>query len=355
MFESYEELMERKLAMISDKRDKRQGSLIFDAMGPNAAESAAFYADLEMLMDRTFADTAAGEDLTRRCAERGIWRKEAVKATFYGVFLDQEDENYPLKKGERFYLEGLYYCVIGQEEDGRYLLECETPGEIGNSFLGELLPVQHLEGLATAALTELRTDGEDEEDDEVLRQRYLDSFTADAFGGNVADYRKKVMALDGVGGVKVYPIWNGGGTVKLVVLDRGWRRPTETELEKIQTEVDPQQRGLGYGIAPIGHKVTVEAATEKVCDICAQLTLEENAALETVVEKIGAAWEEYFLDLRKKWAESERLAVRVSYLESAALEVQGVVDIQNTTICGQGQNLILEEAEIPVLGEIEVV
>ena len=32
MYESYEELMERKLAMTQDKRDRRQGSLIFDAM-----------------------------------------------------------------------------------------------------------------------------------------------------------------------------------------------------------------------------------------------------------------------------------------------------------------------------------
>ena len=54
MYESYEELMERKLAMTQDKRDRRQGSLIFDAMGPNAAETAAFYADLTMLENRTF-------------------------------------------------------------------------------------------------------------------------------------------------------------------------------------------------------------------------------------------------------------------------------------------------------------
>jgi len=34
---SYEALMERKLDMIEDKRDKRQGSLIYDALAPNAS------------------------------------------------------------------------------------------------------------------------------------------------------------------------------------------------------------------------------------------------------------------------------------------------------------------------------
>ena len=71
MAESYEMLMDRKLDMISDKRDKRQGSLIYDALAPNAAETASFYADLDLLENRTFADTATGDDLTRRAAERG--------------------------------------------------------------------------------------------------------------------------------------------------------------------------------------------------------------------------------------------------------------------------------------------
>lgn len=102
---SYEELMERKLDKISDRRDRRQGSLIFDAMGPNAAETAAFYADLDMLEDRTFADTAQGDDLTRRCAERGVQRKGAVKATFYGRFLDGDGKEYPIAPGTRFFLE----------------------------------------------------------------------------------------------------------------------------------------------------------------------------------------------------------------------------------------------------------
>ena len=86
MYESYEALMERKLAMTQDKRDRRQGSVIFDAMAPNAAETAAFYADLTMLEDRTFADTATGEDLTRRCMERGIFRKGRTES-LYGSYL----------------------------------------------------------------------------------------------------------------------------------------------------------------------------------------------------------------------------------------------------------------------------
>ena len=40
----------------------------------------------------------------------------------------------------------------------------------------------------------------------------FDSMDAQSFGGNVADYKERVNAMNGVGGVKVYPVWNGGGT-----------------------------------------------------------------------------------------------------------------------------------------------
>ena len=354
MYESYEALMERKLAMTQDKRDRRQGSVIFDAMAPNAAETAAFYADLTMLEDRTFADTATGEDLTRRCMERGIFRKEAIKATFYGTFTDTEGEPYEIEADTRFYMEPYYYRVLFQEEDGRYVLECETPGEDGNSYLGALLPLEHLEGLAEATLSELRTDGEDEESDEMLRKRYMESFSADAFGGNVADYKQKVSALQNVGGVKIYPVWNGGGTVKVVIIEQGWKTPTSVELQALQEEIDPQQRGEGYGLAPIGHRVTVAGVTEKICQISMEITWKTDADAERGKAEIQEKIAQYFLQLRQAWAESEHLIVRISYLESAALSAADVLDVQNCTINETAANLQLGADEIPVLGEIEV-
>lgn len=346
--------MERKLDMIDDRRDKRQGSLIYDALAPNAAETASFYADLEMLEDRTFGDTATGDDLTRRAAERGITRKGAVKATFYGSFLDENGAEYPVEAGTRFFLEKYYYVVLSREEDGRYVLECETAGACGNDYLGNLLPLETMMGLAEATLTELRTDGEDEEGDEELRKRYFASFDADAFGGNIADYKSKVNALQNVGGVKVYPAWNGGGTVKVVIIDQGWRAPTETELSELQDRIDPESRGEGYGIAPIGHRVTVDGVTEVPCRISMNLSLAEGAVQETVLADIQGRFEVYFEEMRKNWADSTYLTVRISYLEARALEAEGVVDISDCSINGGSGNLVLGADEVPVLGEIGV-
>lgn len=351
---SYETLLERKLDMIDDKRDKRQGSLIFDALAPNAAETASLYADMDLLENRTFADTAAGEDLTRRAAERGVVRKMAVKATFYGSFLQEDGTEYPAESGSRFFLEEYYYTVLGKDENGRYVLECETAGACGNDYLGNLVPVETMPGLAQAVLEELRTDGGDTEADEELRKRYFASFDADAFGGNAADYKRKIGAMQNVGGVKVYPVWNGGGTVKTVIIDQGWRAPAETELAELQSRIDPESRGEGYGIAPIGHRVTVEGVTEVICGITMQLTQTEGAVQEEILTDMRSGFEAYFEELRKNWADSTNLTVRISYLEAKALETAGVIDVSDCCINGTAGNLVLGADEIPVLGEIEV-
>lgn len=63
-------------------------------------------------------------------------------------------------------------------------------------------------GSPRAELVELLIPGDDEEETEAFRQRVLDSFQSQAFGGNQADYREKVLAMDGVGAVKVHAVWN---------------------------------------------------------------------------------------------------------------------------------------------------
>lgn len=348
--------MEKKLNQIHDKRDKRQGSVIFDALAPNSAETATFYMDLAMLENRTYADTATGFDLTKRCAERGVFRKPATKAVFVGKFFDGDGNGIYIPIGSRFHLEELNYVVIEQRKElGEYLLQCETEGIKGNDYLGKLIPVEYIEGLAEAVLTELLTDGEDEENDEELRKRYFESFHSESFGGNIADYRRKVSALDGVGGVKVYPVWNGGGTVKLVILDSGYRKPSSMEISILQQKIDPQKRGLGEGIAPVGHQVTVEPVEEVTCNIHMNVILKEGASLLQVKKQINMTFEEYFLELRQKWEESNGLIVRISYLEARVLQIQGVVDVLNTTINKNSKNYILEETQIPILGNLEVV
>ena len=65
---TYEALLQEKLARVASSLDKREGSIIFDAMAPNSLESAMIYVALDSILNETFADTASREYLIKRCA-----------------------------------------------------------------------------------------------------------------------------------------------------------------------------------------------------------------------------------------------------------------------------------------------
>lgn len=81
--------------------------------------------------------------------------------------------------------------------------------------------------------------GDDAEDDESLRARYFGSFESQAFGGNRADYREKVLSLPGVGGVKIFRTPEGGGTVGLTLVDSLWGVPSDDLVAAVQAAIDP--------------------------------------------------------------------------------------------------------------------
>ena len=91
----------------------------------------------------------------------------------------------PIPIGARFNLDKLNYVVIEKVSNGMYKVMCETPGILGNQYLGDLIPIDYISGLELAKLTALLIPGEDEEDTEHLRTRYFESFDSQAFGGNV--------------------------------------------------------------------------------------------------------------------------------------------------------------------------
>lgn len=339
---SYDELLNRALRRVGTGTDTSEGSFLFDAIAPCVAELYEAYLYIDELEKRVFADTAYGEYLDRRCAERGIYRKQATHSIRKGYF----DNEVPI--GSRWGKEELVYIVTEMVQDGAYLLKCEQTGVIGNRYDGNLINMDAIENINAATLGEVVISGANEEQDDVLRCRYFNSFEKEAFGGNVADYKEKVESIDGVGKVKVYPAWDGGGTVKLRLLDSDNNIPSSELLELVQTQIDPvQNSGEGLGIAPIGHSVTVEAASKVEVQLTTHLTF-KGSSWENVSSLVNEVIEKYFSELRANWSESD-IVVRISQIESRLLEIEGIIDIENTQINGSDRNLYLSGEEVPVL------
>ncbi len=351
---TYENLLNEKLKLINDSMDKRQGSIIYDTLAPNSAESAQMYMNMEMLMNRTFADTATGEDLDRRVWERNIKRHDATNAVVKAVFTGENGEFINnINTGERFSGGGNDYAVTEKISDGCYKMVCEKAGNAGNLYKGTILPIEYVEGLLKAEITDIIIYGEEAESDESLRKRYFNSFETKAFGGNIEDYKRLFKEIDGVGGCKVFPAYYGGGTVRVVILNNGYNVPEGTLIEDIQEYVDPQPKGSGIGAVPIGHNVTVEAANSVAINIKFTLTLESGFETEFIVEQVKEKIEEYFCELREGWENEGSITVRKSRIEMKVLEIDGVIDIEDITLNDNTDNIVIESDEIPILGTVE--
>lgn len=151
MFEgkTYEALLKSALSRVSSAVDKREGSMVMNGVAPSMAELAQPYIAADFVFTATYLATAPREYLVKRAADRNMEPKPASPAVFRAEF-------------------------------------------------------NYVDGLTRAELVELLIPGDDEEETEVFRQRVLDSFQSQAFGGNQADYKEKVLAMPGVGDVKLY-------------------------------------------------------------------------------------------------------------------------------------------------------
>lgn len=392
---TYEAILQRMLARVPDRFDKREGSVIWDTHSPTAIELQILYIELDSVLREAYGDTASREFLILRCRERGIHPREATKAVLKGVFVPGSID----VAGQRFNIGDMNYVVRGKIADGEYQVECETAGKAGNQFFGAMIPMEYIKGLQSAELTGILIPGEDEEGTEELRQRYFSSFRENAFGGNRADYLEKTNAIPGVGRTKVTRVWNSdvspadmipkegvetwyngikgtlsgdvrhwldsvfqaakqkklttGGTVLLTIIDSEFGPASETLVEAVQAAIDPEvNAGEGFGLAPIGHVVRVESAAARTVDIRTDITFEPGYGWGSLQAPIEDAVAAYLLELRKGWADSSSLVVRMSQIDNRILNVPGIIDVQETLVNGARGNLELGEYEIPVLGGV---
>ncbi len=353
IFEEYTAsfILERMLSRIDDKFDKREGSMIYDALAPAAIEFEIMYMELDWMLKNIYGDTADRQGLINVAKDRGLSIHSATPAIVKGEF------NIEIPIGSRFNVDDLNYQVKEYIEAidnyHYYELICEELGSLGSVPYAKLIPIDPINGLIHAFIVSLIVPGEEEEDTEDFRKRYYDNILKSPYGGNIDDYIMKVHEIEGVGGVKIYPVWNGGGTVKIVFTDNNFNTPTDDLVLKVQELIDPIPfKQQGKGIAPIGHYVTVLGAESDKVNFKFKISYKDGFNFETVKDGIVEAIELYFKELRKLWEENDNTIVRITRIETRLLDVEGILDIEETLINNISRNYTLDGEKIPVVGDI---
>jgi len=374
--QDYEFILASYLGNVRDDVDKREGSIIWDSGAPCCIEIAKAYLYLQAMIANCFAASSQGTFLEMRCEEQGISREESTYAKRLGIFKDSAENPYSVTLGTQFstinetnlvnFTVTEVYTLDGVTVPGSYILECTEAGEIGNQYFGEIVPVQNLNGLASATLSDILVPGEEEQSDDELKEEYFNTVNQKPFGGNITEYRQFVEDLDGVGTCQIYPVWNGGGTVKISFLNSSYDIPSDKLVEEVQDAIDPyydddKYAGKGLGTAPIGHVVTVVAPSEYTVDIDATIELASGYTLAQIKQNILDSIETYFLTLRKSWDNASdlneySLKIIIARVRSAILNTTGVENITSCKLNNDTVDITLTEdsttQQIPVTGVI---
>lgn len=318
---------------VPDHLDKREGGIIHTALAPVAKKHFDLLIKMDQVLNLTYASTSEGEFLENRTAELGVRREPALHAIREGLF------DVVVPKGSRFFVDDLYYEVL--EEGEEVPMRCETAGERGNLPIdgSDMMPVSNIPDLTQAKIGRIISAGEDEQTDEDLYRRYQNRVSRPPTSGNAYHYEDWALEVTGIGAVRVFPVWEGAGTVKVVVVSSNGRSPSPEKIEEVYNHIED--------VRPIGVDVTVKPAIEKKVDVDAEVLLTGNVSLNDVVDG-------YIEDLTTIFRDTafRTDTVRYSRLATLILEQDGVVDWQNLLINDGTQNVVLNDEEIAVLGSV---
>lgn len=351
---TYEKLKEDCLDRVSDTMDKREGSMIGDAVSPCMWELYGAYNMLNIYSNNSYPGTADREGLIEIAKEQGLAPHPATYSVVKGEFTPVTLE---LAIGTRFNREDVNFSVTEKLAPGVYSLTCETSGTIGNVAPGIITPVDNITGLETANITEILVHADNEEDTEVFRARYFDSVQNKVQDGNVAQYKAWADAFPGVGRHRITPGFNGRNTLKVAILSSVNGVASDTLVNDFQAYLDPandvinddtaqenypQGRGLGNGVAPIGAIVTVSTATERPINVEATITL---APGYTSTGAVTEALRVYLNDLAFTKSTVSYLGLGAALIASPAVEA-----VSSLLVNGGAADIPLGLYEIPVVG-----
>ncbi|MFT4413181.1 baseplate J/gp47 family protein [Fredinandcohnia humi] len=350
-----EEILQRMLDTIPSEVDKRQGSIVHDLISPSAIELELTYIEMDNVLNWGFAGTTYGDYLDRRVAEVGLTRKPALSATGTLTFTGPDGTYIPVGTECSTDSENPIYFVTTSDaiiSNGTATVNAEAKegGASGNVTANVIVLV--LGDLTNLSVTNTSSfeGGLDEESDALLLARYYERVRKPATSGNKNHYVQWATEVTGVGAAKVFPLWNGKGTVKVVIVDSNYEPATQALVDTVQNYIDPADfHAYGEGKAPIGATVTVESATTRAIDLSVTLTLASGATLEQATAEVQQAFEEYLRSIA--FVET---TVRYSRIGNLVLTCPSVDDYANLTINGVSENISLLETEIPVKGLVNI-
>lgn len=354
-YKSTEDYFNEMTSTVKDVSVSKPG-LIYNALKPSSYELSYQSLMLDEVTKRVFAKTALEngyyEDLIKRCKEMGVYQKLATFASGIVKVIGKKDSKLPGGSLVSTAL-GLAYItqsdvVLNDYGIGYVNIIASEKGSRYNVDLGEInmIPVKY-EGILSIINEEKIDNGYDDETYQALYDRYLIKIQTPSTSGNKYHYKSWALEVVGVGSAKVYPLWTGNGTVKVVITNSNKRAASQDLIDAVKNYIDPND-GDGSGVAPIGATLTVASVVEKAINVIANIQISSATTLNTVQNSFAIALENYFKNT------FNGTKVSIMKIGSLLLDIDGVLDVDYASIKlnNAADNITLGDDEIAVLGTI---
>lgn len=342
MFEtqSKDEIQQRMAADLSamNPNSTIEGSFGRDIINATSVEFEKTYAELSLVSQAGFAQTSWGEYLENIAEEHGVFRRSAVRAigtvTVTGTGTVSQGALFQTQDGTEFSATSTVKVTASADVP----VQAVEYGSKGNVAAGAITIIpMSIPGITGVTNAKATYDGFDEETDEELRERLLFKVRMPATSGNMNDYIEWGTSVEGVGHITVVPLWNGNGTVKLLVTDSNGQPASPELLARVTEKVESMH--------PIGATVSVIAPS--VLGLTVALTPTKGGGDAAAIKKVLNA---YFLS--RQYTEKKVSYAKVGQLIIENADTTQVEDYDNLTINGATANIGVDTDQIPSVVEV---
>ena len=336
--QTYEVIKQRILDNIAIDIDKREGSFTSNMVSPLSQELAKAYINMGDILRLGFIEDNFDTFLDKRVSEFGVYRKQGSKAI--GEIKVEGKDGATIENGTIIKTNDLYFTVLNDIElpnDNTIYVEANEVGYKYNLLANTEFELVQKNEKITRLVNEINfTNGVDIETDEDLRKRFVKVINNPSTSGNKNHYEEWALEVNGVGRAVIYPLWDGNGTVKVMIIGNDNKPVTEEIVEACRLHIEENM--------PIGCQLTVITPSLLSVTIKADIGLKEGYELEDIKLEFEASLNEYLKDVTNELTYSKVYGLLVN--------LAGIGDINNFLINDNNINIAISEDKVINISEI---
>lgn len=345
--ESIKEEMLEGLTVNGEEIDTREGSYANTLVSVAAYQIWKLYQQFPALLSMVFPDETAGEYIDKNAEQIGMVRSAGRKASVSVTFTGKNGTRIP--KGTALYApdSGLQFLTAEDAviQSGSAGVQAEA-AEVGIAYN---LPAKritslyiNLSGVDTVTNSQAASGGADPESDAAFYARYHDRRVLPITSGNRYHYITWATEVPGVSYAGCVPLWDGPGTVKVVIAGADRKAVGEPIIAACAAHIEE--------VRPIGAAVTVVSVTKRTIPMTAAVTLIQGATLTDVRDQLRKE----VGTLMSQLEFGVNTEVPFSRFLACLLQCQGVANYSEFTVDGGTGAVTINAEESPEVGSLRI-